>query len=109
MGWDYEPGDFQFAFTIDGFPVAGKFDQPVRAAVRSVHEQTGQELDDHGWDVIGVVEGPGKLQERVTADVTEKGSGTKVGTLESKRTIDCAVVRVIALHARRWRWAPTVP
>ena len=52
---------------------------------------------DDPWDVIAVVEGPGKINER-TRDQVLDGTRT-IATINGTRPVDCTVVRVIGLHA----------
>lgn len=99
-GWDFN-ADYDFARKINGLPVAGKFDPNVRAAVESIKSQLTDSVPDDNWDVYAVVEGPGKIQERTTATGKVTIDGTQVGTVsqEAVRSIDCTVVRVVAVHA----------
>ena len=62
-GWDYAP-DYNFAIAINGMPVVGNYDANVKAAYQDIGHRTHRDPDDHTpWDVIGVVEGPGKIHE----------------------------------------------
>ena len=100
-GWDYNPAGYDFACQINGMAVAGKFDANVKAAAAAARQQTGQDLPDEAWDLYATVEGPGKIPQRVTATGKVKVDGQQVGTVESEgeKSVDCAVIRIVALHA----------
>ena len=100
-GWDYEPGAYRYARKINGMVVAGKYAPNVAAAVKTALSQTGQDLPDEDWDVYAVVEGPGKISERVSSEGKVKVDGQDVGTVtaEGHQTVDCTVVKIIAMHA----------
>ncbi len=99
LGWDYAPGDFDFATSVNGMPIAGKFVPAITAAIKDARAKTGLvDFPDEGWDVIAVVEGTGQLSERTSADIKTTG-GETVAKAEGHRRIDCAVVRIVALHA----------
>jgi hypothetical protein len=95
-GWDYTGYDFSMA--INGIPVAGNYAENVNEAFKAVFEKTSSGPDDHtDWDVIAVVEGPGKISERTSADVRE--GSTTIGKIEGKRSVDCVVIKIVGLHA----------
>jgi hypothetical protein len=100
-GWDYNPGEYVFAKDINGIPVAGKFDATVAAAVKATTKLTGQDLPDEAWDLYGTVEGPGQIKLRTHSEGKVKVDGQDVGTVtsEGEKAVDCAVIRIIALHA----------
>lgn len=95
-GWDYT--GYDFAMAINGIPVAGNYAPNVNDAFKAVFEKTSSGPDDHtDWDVIAVVEGPGKISERTSADVRD--GSTTIGKIEGKRSVDCVVIKVVGLHA----------
>jgi hypothetical protein len=95
-GWDYS--GYDFAMAINGIPVAGNYAPNVNEAFKAVFEKTSSGPDDHtDWDVIAVVEGPGKIGERTSADVRD--GSTTIGKIEGKRSVDCVVLKIVGLHA----------
>src|SRR4051794_7440951 len=88
---------YDFAAKINGLPVAGNFAPNIKAVLDDVYEKTGMRAGDDPWDVIAVVEGPGKINER-TRDQVLDGTRT-IATINGTRPVDCTIVRVIGLHA----------
>jgi hypothetical protein len=95
-GWDYS--GYDFAMAINGIPLGGNYAPNVNEAFKAVFEKTSSGPDDHtDWDVIAVVEGPGKISERTSADVRD--GSTTIGKIEGKRSVDCVVLKIVGLHA----------
>jgi hypothetical protein len=95
-GSDYT-ATYDFAAKVNGLPVAGNFAPNIKAALDEVYEKINMRAGDDPWDVIAVVEGPGKINER-TRDQVLDGTRT-IATINGTRPVDCTVVRVIGLHA----------
>lgn len=95
-GWDFD-AEYAFAMKIRGQAVAGYFAPNVKAALDDVYNRTKKGVGDSSWDVIAIVEGPGKIQERTSADVRD-GAST-IGRIEGHRPVDCTVIRIVGLHA----------
>jgi hypothetical protein len=95
-GWDYS--GYDFAMAINGIPLGGNYADNVNEAFKAVFEKTSSGPDDHtDWDVIAVVEGPGKISERTSADVRD--GSTTIGKIEGNRKVDCVVLKIVGLHA----------
>ena len=98
IGYRFSPGDFPFATTVEGTPVAGKYDSVVAAAIKKVEAQLGRSLgdsdDDGKWTVVARVEGrSGKLTKKVA--VEGQVDDVKV-TGERKEEVDAPIVTIIA-------------
>lgn len=107
MGWRFKVGDFPFATTINGLPVAGTYDEQVAAAIAEVEGKLGRALgdsdDDGRWTVIAQITGQmGRMQLRkqVEGDVRDASSGEKLGTYrgEEAEAVDAPVIRIVAAH-----------
>lgn len=97
IGWDYGVEDYNYAVAINGMPVAGKYDPKVRAAIDAIRAATNRDLpEEEKWEVYGIIEGKGLIKENASADI--KDNGGTVGRIEGKRTVDCAVMKIIAVH-----------
>ena len=69
LGWDYKNESYNFAMLIDGHPVAGRFVPAIRAEVKKVLAETGQDaLPEETCDVVAVVGGACKLKRRVNRE-----------------------------------------
>jgi hypothetical protein len=51
------------------------------------------------WDIIGVVEGPGKITQRTDVIVRDRSTGLEIGKIEQWPPTDCVRLRIIALQA----------
>jgi hypothetical protein len=100
MGWDYKPGDFDFAMTINGVALAGKYDPAIQAAIASLRERTKHGLPlETPYDVFAIVETEGKLMQRVQGESKGKVEGVEVtATWEKSEPVDAVVLRIVALH-----------
>ncbi len=105
MGWDYNTGDFQYATTLNGTPIAGKYDPTVAAAVKEVESKMGRALgdsdDDGDWEVIALVEGStGKLSKRVNVEgkISDTHGNTATVTGERAEVVDAPIVTIVAAH-----------
>jgi len=100
MGWDFKPGDYNFAIEINGTPVAGKYDDKIKQAIADMTETTRHEMTDEDYDVLFVVEGTCKIVQFVDSE----GSGTVDGvdvTIKSRseQRVPAPLIRIIGLHA----------
>jgi hypothetical protein len=99
-GWDYSGRAYDFAMLEGGTVVAGAFDPQVRKAIDHACYELKVEVSDRiTWDVIAVVEGPGKIGERTKVILRDKFTNFELGQLEEWPLIDCVKLRVVALHA----------
>jgi hypothetical protein len=77
MGYRFKPGDFYFATTIKGFPVAARFDPSLKAAIDALEAKIGRSLgdndDDGKWEVFAVVT---KQKARLLAKRQAEAKGT---------------------------------
>jgi hypothetical protein len=105
MGWRFKPGDFAFASTIDGLPIAGRYSPDVKKAIEEVQQKMGRDLgdndDDGRWTVIARVTGKtGRMMQKKTAegDITEKGTGDVVGkyTVDYADPVDAPIIEIVA-------------
>lgn len=107
MGYRFKASDaFPFATTVNGIPIAGKFDPAVATAVKAVQDKIGRELgdndDDGKWEIIAIVDGTtGRLMSRksVSGDL-QTTNGEKVGTYtgEYADPVDAPIITIIAAH-----------
>ncbi len=103
MGWDYAPGNgYQFAATIEGTPVVGKFDSTVAAAVKDIGKKTAKDLPDDDFEFIATVEDVGPIVKiaRATGNIQTTG-GETVGTItaQGEETVQGVRLKIVALHS----------
>lgn len=107
MGWRFKVGDFPFATTINGLPVAATYDPVVADAIAAVEAKMGRALgdsdDDGRWTVIAQVtgqQGRMQLRKQVEGDIRDASSGEKLGTYrgEEAEAVDAPIVRIVAAH-----------
>jgi hypothetical protein len=97
-GWDFDAG-YDLVIWVDGQPVAGNYDPKIKQAFAEASRAIGDSVPDHvDWDVIAVIEGTGSANRRFKTTVKDEMQDV-LGTVEGTRTVDCVVVRVIAIHA----------
>jgi polyhydroxyalkanoate synthesis regulator phasin len=106
MGYHFKPGDFPFATTLNGKPVAGKYDPAVAAALAEVEGKIGRGIgdsdDDGKWTVICRVEGTtGTLYQKSDTGGDLTVDGSKVGTWSGTKVdpVESPIVTVVALKA----------
>lgn len=102
MGWDYSPGNgYQFAWTVDGTPVAAKYDDAIQAAVKDIATRTGKDFSDESYDLVAEVVdvGPVVRIARAEGEIKTDG-GEKIADVTSQRDEVAQGVRmkVVALH-----------
>lgn len=107
MGWRFKVGDFPFATTLSGLPVAAIYDPVVEAAIAEIEGKLGRALgdsdDDGRWTIIAQVTGKmGRMQLRkqIEGDIRDSSSGEKLGTYrgEEAETVDAPILRIVAAH-----------
>lgn len=86
MGYRFKPGDFAFATTLNGKPVAAKFDPSLAAAIKAVEAKLGRSLGDDDndgkWEIYAVVTGStGQMMQKKQAEGDVTLNGEKVGTV----------------------------
>ena len=97
-GWDF--GDYNFAMRADGVPIGGDYEPHVLKALEHAWYELKLDVSNWiTWDVIAVIDGPGKIGERTIITLKNKDTNLEIGKLEEWRPIDCIKLRVIALHA----------
>jgi hypothetical protein len=97
-GWDFDGCDF--ATRWDGTPVSGQYADHVRRALDHAHYGLKLDVSDRiGWDVVGVVEGPGRIGARTSRTLRDAHTNFEIGTVEEWPPVDCTRLRIIALHA----------
>ena len=95
---DFDAG-YDLVIWVDGQPVAGNYDAKIKQAFAEASRAIGDSVPDHiDWDVIAVIEGTGSANRRFKTTVKDEMQDV-LGTVEGTRTVDCVVVRVIAIHA----------
>ena len=103
MGYRFKPGDFPFATTLDGTPIAAKFDPVVKAAVAQIEKRLDRSLgdndDDGRWTIFARVEGTkGKLQRKVNVEgtVTDKAGNSAKLKGEKVETVEAPIITILA-------------
>jgi hypothetical protein len=99
-GWDFSGRNHAFAMRLNGIPVAGNYEPHVLKALEHAWYELKLNVNDHiEWDVVGVVEGPGKIGERITVILKDKSTNLEIGKIEEYRPEDCINIKIIALRA----------
>lgn len=105
MRYRFKAGDFPFATTLNGLPVAGKYDPVVARAIDEVESKIGRNLgdsdDDGKWEIIAIVDGTtGQMMQRKQASGDVTVDGQKAGTYqeESAVPVDAPIITIIAAH-----------
>jgi hypothetical protein len=100
MGSRYNPGDFYFATTVGGIPVAGKIDpqliKQIDATEKAIHRTLGAD-EDGPWEIIAVVsDSKAKLSARrqVEARGTIQGADVRLRG-ETADAVDAVVIQII--------------
>jgi len=100
MGWDYKPGEYDFAMTINGIAVAGRYDAAIKAHIADVLKRTMlKDLpEETPYEVVAVVEGKGKVQEisRLTETGNVEGLNYSANAT-SYEAVDCVVLKIVGL------------
>jgi hypothetical protein len=102
MGFDYSPsGGYDFAITMDGVPVAGKFSPSVRKAYNGISAKTGRDFSSEDCDVVATIEGMGPIIRIARAEGSlQTTGGEKVAsiTAQGNETVPGIRLKIIALH-----------
>lgn len=99
-GWDFSGRNHAFAMRRDGIPLAGNYEPHVLKALEHAWYDLKLDVNDRiEWDVVAIVDGPGKIGERVFVTLKDKDTNLEIGKLEEYRPIDCVNMKIIALHA----------
>ena len=105
-GWDFD-GQYGVAVWVGDVPVAGDYEPRIAAALHDTARRTRTHIDTHrDWDLLCVVEGTGRIQERVEREVRVGDSSDKV-KFEEKVARACVTVRVVGLRAGAVAMGPT--
>ena len=102
MGYRFKPGDFYYATTIGGVPVAAKIDPALMKQITATETAIGRSLgdndDDGKWDIIAVVtDKKVKLLAKRQAEATGTVDGVKVKvTADYSEPVDAVVIEIIA-------------
>ncbi len=99
-GWDFGGRDYDFAMRFDGTPVGASYEPHVLKALEHAWYELKLDVNDRiPWDVIGVVDGGGKIGEKTIITLRSKDTGLEIGKLEEFRPVDCIRLKIIGLHA----------
>jgi hypothetical protein len=97
-GWEFNGCDF--AVRWDGHPVGGEYADYVLRALQHAWYELKLDVNDRiRWDLVGVVEGPGKVGERTNRVVRDSKTNQEIGKIEEWPPVECTWLRIIALHA----------
>ncbi|KAK3339870.1 hypothetical protein B0T25DRAFT_466995 [Lasiosphaeria hispida] len=95
-GWDFG-GEYGFSMRFNGVPLGGFYEPYINTAMEHAAYGLKLRIDDHeAWDLVGVVLGPGSINER-TKRTIRRGMDTE--EIEEWLPIECLRMRVIALRA----------
>jgi len=97
-GWEFS--GYDFARRVNGIPVGGSYEGYVQKALEHAWYELKLDVNDRiTWDIIAVVEGPGKIGERTNRTLKDASTGREMGKIEEWPPVECIRVRVIGLHA----------
>lgn len=103
MGYRFSPdGNWYYATTIGGVPVAGKFDSAMRAGIAATEEAIGRALGDDDndgkWDIVAAVtDKRTKLTARRQAESSGNIGGLDVSmSHEYHEQVDAVVIEILA-------------
>lgn len=103
MGYRFKPGDFAFATTLNGIPIAANFDPALAKALKEVESKIGRSVgdsdDDGKWEIIATVTGAkGRMLQRKQAEGDVKVDGETVGkvTAEYADPVEAPIITIIA-------------
>lgn len=96
-GWDFN--NYDFCMRWDGVPVGGSYESYVLQALEHAWYELKLDVNDRiTWDLVGIVQGGGRIGERTKVSV--RGSnGLEIGTVEEWPSVECVRLKIIALHA----------
>jgi hypothetical protein len=98
-GWEWSGREYGFAMNYQATVLGGVWEPHVLRALEYAWYDLKLDVNDTiPWDVIAVVEGPGKIGERTERVLRDK-NGSELGTIEAWPDVDCVRLRVIGLHA----------
>ncbi len=98
--WDFSGRDYDFSMRLNGIPIAGNYEPYIMKALEHAWYELKLDVNDRiRWDVVAVVEGPGKIGERTILTLKDKDTNLEIGKIEEYRPIDCVRLKIIALHA----------
>ena len=99
-GWDYSGREYDFAMLVDETVIAGAFaPHIVKLIEHYCYERKVGFSDRVPWDVVAVVEKPGKIGKRTQVIVRDKFTNFELGKYEEWPLMDCLRLRIVALHA----------
>jgi hypothetical protein len=102
MGYRFKPGDFYFATTLGGVPVAGVIDPQLKKQIDATEKAIGRSLGDDDsdgkWDCIAIVTTKRvKLMAKRQAEATGTVDGANVKlTADYAEPVDAVVINIIA-------------
>ncbi|MEP6778291.1 MAG: hypothetical protein ABJC26_00270 [Gemmatimonadaceae bacterium] len=102
IGYRFSPGDFYFATTIAGTPVAGKIDKSLLAGIKATEGAIGRALGDDDndgkWDIVATVtDKKAKLSARRQGEASGTIGGVNVElTSEYHEPVDAVVIEILA-------------
>ncbi|GGM87315.1 hypothetical protein GCM10007977_106590 [Dactylosporangium sucinum] len=96
--WEFNSCDF--AVRWGSTPVGGGYADYVQRTLEHAWYELKLDVNDRiPWDLVGVVEGPGKIGERTTRILKDTNTNLEIGKIEEWPPVDCTWLRIIALHA----------
>jgi hypothetical protein len=102
MGYRFKPGDWYFATTISGYPIAASIDPAIKAAIDATEQAIGRALgdddDDGKWDIIAVVtDRTARLFAKGTTHISGQIDHVDVKlSAEYATAVDATVIEIIA-------------
>ncbi|MEP6762923.1 MAG: hypothetical protein ABJB66_01370 [Gemmatimonadaceae bacterium] len=102
VGYRFSPGDFYFATTIAGTPVAGKIDKILLAGIKATEEAIGRSIGDDDndgkWDIVATVtDRKAKLSARRQGEASGSIGGVNVQlSSEYHEPVDAVVIEILA-------------
>jgi hypothetical protein len=97
-GWEFN--GFGFCTRFNGVPVGGSYEPHVLRALEHAWYELKLDVNDRiAWDVVGVVDGPGKLGERTEVILRDPDTNLVTGKVEQWLPVDCIRLRITALRA----------
>ncbi len=102
MGYRFKPGDFYFATTLSGFPVAARFDPSLQSAIKAIEERIDRSIgdsdDDGKWEVFAIVTSKKArllARRQIDAKGTIEGLDVRVKG-EYADPVDAVVIDIVA-------------
>lgn len=96
-GWDFDGAQYGFSMRFNGVPLGGIYEPYITKALDHAAYELKLHIDDHAeWAAVGVVLGPGSINERTRRTIR---IGSETQTIEEWVPVHCLRLRVVALRA----------